>query len=154
MRFFVFLHVASMVSAVAVAYGPALLMRRAAQSRHVPTIRGVFGMARSTGRFIPILFVIGLAFGLLSIFLNGFDPFRPWLLFAYVLFTIGMVDGIRVHGPYAAAVADAADKSPDATISPELRSALDSPAESIVYWVDFVVVALILFDMIVKPFGL
>lgn len=153
-RFFVFLHVLSMVSAVAIAYGPAVLMRRAAQSRHVPTIRGVFGMARFTGPLIPVFFVAGLVFAIIAIIVNGFDPLRPWLLIAYVLFAIGMFDGFRIHAPYAVAVADAADKSPDAAISPELRTALDSPSESIVYWVDLAVVALILFDMIIKPFGL
>jgi hypothetical protein len=153
MRYFVYLHVLSMVSAVAVAYGPALMLRRAANTRHVPTIRSVFGMAGAFGKWIPILFLLGLGFAIIAIFANGFNPLRPWLLIAYVLFAIGMFDGARIHGPYAIAVAKAAASSPDEAPSAELRTALDNPGEAIAYWVDLGVVALILFDMIIKPFG-
>lgn len=152
MRVFVFLHVLAMVSAVTVAFGPAVIQRRAAQSRHVPTIRAVFGMAKFTGPLIPIFFLIGFVFAIISIFTNGWTPFQPWLLIAYVLFAIGMFDGFRIHAPYARAVAIAADKSPDTSMSPELRQALDNPAEAFVFWLDLAVITLILFDMIVKPF--
>ena len=152
MRVFVFLHVLSMVSAVTVAYGPALLTRRAAHSGSVPAIRTTFGAVRPLGKWIPILFLVGLGFAIIAIITEGFNPLQPWLLFAYVLFAIGMFNGARFHGPYAVAVADAADKSPDDAPSPELRAALDNRGEEITYWVDFAVIALILFDMIVKPF--
>jgi Predicted integral membrane protein (DUF2269) len=152
-RVFVFLHVLSMVSAVAVAYGPAVLMRRAGQTRNVPTIRGVFGTARSFGVLIPVFFLTGLAFAILAIITEHFNPLQPWLLTAYVLFAIGLFDGIRIHAPYALKVADAADRSPDSAPSAELEAALDNRGESVTYWLDLGVITLILFDMIVKPFS-
>src|SRR5436190_16820021 len=86
MRIFVFLHVLSMFAAVAASYGTAFLTHRAAATRHVPTIRGVFSMAKVVGPFIPVFFLSGFAFAVVAIFTEGFDPFRPWLLIAYVLF--------------------------------------------------------------------
>jgi hypothetical protein len=153
MRLFVFLHVLSMFTAVATTYGPAFLMHRAVATRHVPTIRGVFSMAKVLGPFIPIFFLTGFAFAVIAIFTEGFNPFRPWLLIAYVLFAIGMFTGIRIHAPWAQAVGAAAEASPDAAPSPELNRALDSPQETFGYWLDYGVVAALIFDMIIKPFG-
>jgi hypothetical protein len=153
MRTFVFLHVLAMVSAVTLTIGPALLMRRAAAGGHVPTIRGVFGVAQSFAFLIPIFFLTGLAFAIVAIFTESFNPLQPWLLIAYVLFAIGLVDGTRIHEPYGARVAAAAGESPDDAPSPALRAALDNRGEEVAYWVDIAVIGLILFDMIVKPFS-
>ena len=113
MRLFVFLHVLSMFSAVGASYGPAFLVHRAAATRHVPTIRGVFSTAKAVGPLTPVFFLSGFAFALLAIFTEGFNPFRPWLLIAYVLFAIGMFTGFRIHAPYGRAVGAAAEASPD-----------------------------------------
>ena len=153
MRIFVFLHVLAMFTAVATAYGPAFLMHRAAATRHVPTIRGVFSMAKVTGPLIPVFFLSGFAFALIAIFTEGFNPFRPWLLIAYVLFAIGLFTGARIHAPYAQAVGRAAEASPEEAPSPELNRALDNPSETIAYWLDYAVVISLIFDMIIKPFG-
>jgi hypothetical protein len=154
MRIFVFLHVLSMFTAVTASYGPAFLEHRAAATRHVPTIRGVFSMAKVLGPFIPVFFLAGLGFALIAIFTEGFNPFRPWLLIAYVLFAIGVFDGVRIHAPYARAVGIAAEASPDTAPSPELSRALDNPQEEFAHWLDYAVIAALIFDMIVKPFGL
>jgi Sec-independent protein secretion pathway component TatC len=153
MRIFVFFHVLSMFSAVAVAYGPAFLLHRAAATRHVPTIRAVFSMTKATGPLIPIFFLTGFGFALVAIFTEGFNPFRPWLLIAYVLFAIGMFTGFRIHAPYAQAVGRAAEASPDDAPSAELNQALDNPQETIAYWLDYAVIIGLIFDMIIKPFG-
>jgi hypothetical protein len=154
MRLFVFLHVLSMFSAVAVAYGPAFLLRRAAATRHVPTIRAVFSMGKVTGQLVAPLFIVGFLFGLIAIFTEGLNPFRPWLLIAYVLFAIGMFTGARIHAPYAIAVGTAAEASADTAPSPELNQALDNPQERFAYWLDYVVIIGLIFDMVIKPFGL
>jgi len=153
MRIFVFLHVLSMFTAVGTTYGPAFLMHRAVATRHVPTIRGVFSMAKVLGPFIPIFFLTGFAFAIIAIFTEGFNPLRPWLLIAYVLFAIGMFTGARIHGPYAQAVGASAEASPDEAPSPELNRALDNPQETFAYWLDYAVVGALIFDMIIKPFG-
>ena len=154
MRLFVFLHVLSMFAAVAAAYGPAFLEHRAAATRHVPTIRGVFSVGKAVGPLVPVFFLAGFAFAVIAIFTEGFNPFRPWLLIAYVLFAVGMYTGVAVHAPYVQAVGAAAEASPDAAPSSELNLALDNPQETVAYWADYAIVIAIIFDMIVKPFGL
>jgi hypothetical protein len=153
MRIFVFLHVLSMITAVAVSYTPAFLGHRAVATRHVPTIRAVFSTVNVLGPFIPIFFFTGLGFALIAIFTGGLNPLRPWLLIAYVLFAIGIFDGVRFHGPYAQAVGVAAEASPDNAPSPELNRAMDNPAETFTYWLDYAVIIGLIFDMIIKPFG-
>ncbi len=152
-QLFVFLHILSMFTAVAASFGPAYLTHRAVATRHVPTIRGVFSMVKPIGPLIPVFFVSGFVFALLAIFTGGFNPFRPWLLIAYVLFAIGMFTGARIHAPWAQAVGTSAEASPDAAPSAELNQALDSPQETFAYWLDYAVVIAIVFDMVVKPFG-
>ena len=46
------------------------------------------------------MFVAGLAFGVISIFVHGFNPFAPWLLMAYLLFVAGLVVGNFVTGAW------------------------------------------------------
>jgi len=65
-----------------------------------------------------------------------------------------MALGIQIHAPYARAVGMAAEASPDAAPSPELNRAMDSPVETFAYWLDYAIVIVIIFDMIMKPFGL
>src|SRR5437879_12317021 len=100
MRLFVFLHVLSMFTAFGTTYGPAFLMHRAVATRHVPTIRGVFSMAKVLGPFIPIFFLTGFAFAIIAILTVGFNPLRPWLFIAYFLLSIGMFTGAARLGPY------------------------------------------------------
>ena len=62
-------------AAVAASYGTAFLTHRAAATRHVPTIRGVFSMAKVVGPFIPVFFLSGFAFAVVAIF----TPFHGFL---------------------------------------------------------------------------
>ena len=93
MRILVFLHVLAMFGAVAVAGGGDLVLRRIAQTRDVRAIRTAFDVYGRIARLIPVLFGIGLIFGLIAIFVEAFNPFAPWLLLAYRLFIAGVLVG-------------------------------------------------------------
>jgi hypothetical protein len=152
-RIFVFLHIAVMFTAVAVTIGPNILLRRIGKSGEVPAIRHSFALAAPVTRFIPPLYMLGAALGIVAIFTNGFDPFQPFLLIAYVLFVIATVVGIRVTEPWFKRVIEASATSPDAAPSPELAAALDAPAGRFLDWFDPLIILLFIFDMVVKPFG-
>ena len=100
MRIFVFLHIATMFSAVAVTIGTTLLLRRIGRSGDVPTIRRSFAMAAPVIRFVPPLYMLGAALGIVAIFTNGFNPFAPFLLIAYALFILATVVGIVITDPW------------------------------------------------------
>lgn len=153
MRIFIFLHIATMFTAVAMAIGPTLLLRRIGQSGDVPAIRRSFAMAAPVIRFIPALFGVGALLGIVAIFTNDFDPFQPFLLIAYVLFVIATVVGIRFSGPWFKAVGKASAESPDAAPSPELAAALHHPTARFLDWFDPLIILAFIFDMVVKPFG-
>jgi len=153
MRIFVFLHVLTMFAAVAASYGPGIVLRRAAKTRNVPTIRATFRMAQPVGMAVPFLYVGGAILGLVAVFTNDFTPWAPWLLIAYVLFIFALVVGARVTGPWMARIGTAAAASPDEAPSPELSAAIDEPLQEYRYWIDYVVVTLLIFDMFVKPFS-
>ena len=83
MRIFVFLHVLTMFFAVAISGGVELFLMRIARTRDARTIRTVFELHQKLVKFVPLSFMLGLAFGVIAIFVNGFNPFAPWLLLAY-----------------------------------------------------------------------
>ncbi len=153
MRLFVFLHIATMFTAVAGTIGPTILLRRIGKSGDVPAIRRSFAMAAPIIKAAPALYGLGAALGIIAIFTNGFDPFQPFLLIAYALFVIATVAGILFNGPWFQRVAEASAASPDATPSSELAGALDAPVGRFLDWFDPIIILAFIFDMVVKPFG-
>lgn len=150
MRLFVFFHVMTMFSAVALAGGGEILLLRIARSRDVPAIRSAFDAHRRLGALVPGLFLLGFAFGVVAIFVDGFDPLQGWLLLAYPTFVAGMAVGAAVIGPWVKRVAIAAAASGDA-ISTELDAALADPRGrwgQLGFWA---ITVAIVFIMVVKP---
>ncbi len=153
MRLFVFLHVATMFTAVAMALGPAYLLQRIGRQADVPTIRRSFALAAPIFKAIPILFTSGAALGIVAIFTNGWNPFEPFLLIAYVMFVMATVVGITMDAPWEKRVTQLAADSPDDARSPELTAALHDPRMRWVNWFDRLIILAFVFDMIVKPFS-
>jgi hypothetical protein len=152
-RIFVFLHIATMFSAVAGTIGPTLLLRRIGKSGDVAAIRRSFAMAAPIIKAAPALYGLGAALGVVAIFANGFDPFQPFLLIAYGLFVVATLVGIRFNAPWFQRVAETSAESPDAAPSPQLAAALESPVARFLDWFDPLIILLFIFDMVVKPFG-
>ena len=153
MRIVVFLHVAIMFAAVALSIGPTFVLRRIGRSGDVPAIRRSFAVSARIVRAIPAVFGVGALLGIVAIFTGGLNPFRPFLLIAYVLFIIAAVVGAVITTPWFTRVTQLAAESPDTSPSPELSAALDDPRARFTDWFDPLIILLFLFDMIVKPFG-
>jgi hypothetical protein len=152
-RVIVFLHVVTMFTAVAAALGPAYLLQRISRNADVPTIRRSFALAGPIFKAIPIFFTTGAALGIVAIFTNGFDPFEPFLLIAYVLFVMATVVGITMDAPWERRVTQLAAESADEAPSPELTAALGDPRMKWVNWFDRLIILAFIFDMVVKPFS-
>jgi hypothetical protein len=150
-RILVFLHVFAMFGAVAVAGGGDLVMRRIAQTRDVRAIRTAFDVYGRVARLIPVLFGIGLVFGLIAIFVEAFDPFAPWLLLAYLLFIAGMLVGYLGIGRWGDRVFAAATASGDSA-SAELEAAVTDWRGRVALIALWALIAAIVFVMIIKPF--
>lgn len=150
MRIFVFLHVLTMFAAVAVSGGVELFLVQIAGTRNAAAIRTTFEVHGRLVRLVPLTFMVGLVFGIIAIFVNDFDPFAPWLLFAYPLFVAGILTGAFGIGPWADRVARAAAESGDPA-SPELEAAIADPRGRYAQVGFWMVVAAIVFVMVVKP---
>ena len=150
MRIFVFLHVLTMFGAVALSGGVDLLVLRVVATRDVRAIHTMLEARERLGRLIPVLFGIGLVFGLTAMVVEGFNPFAGWLLLAYPLFVAGILVGAlgiaRGHARVLAATASAPDSG-----TPELAELLASPAPryaTVIFWL---IIATLIFVMIMKP---
>jgi hypothetical protein len=152
-RIFVFLHIATMFTAVALTIGPTVLLRRIGKSGDVPAIRRSFAMAAPIIKAAPALYGLGAALGIVAIFTNGFNPFQPFLLIAYGLFVLATVVGIRLNAPWFQRVVQTSAESPDEAPSSELAAVLQDPVGRFLDWFDPIIILAFLFDMIVKPFG-
>ena len=149
-----FLHIAVIFTAITVGYGVTLLLQVAYMSGQVGIMRGVGYAAGKLGPMIPILFIAGGIFGLLTAIATGTDLLAPWLIIAYVLFVIAMLIGMfenaakgRKLGPLLMA-ADVTQPLPAA-----VRELFDSPRARYLLAIDVLVPFLFVFDMVVKPFS-
>jgi hypothetical protein len=88
-----------------------------------------------------------------AIFTNGYDPFRPWLLIAYALTVVAAVLPRFSAGAWAQRLGMAAATSPDTAPSDALAAAMDDPRAGSMLWLDFGVIAVLIADMVLKPFS-
>ncbi len=149
-----FVHITVMFVAVMVGFGGPLVMRMAYMTGQVAAVRGA-GMAFARlAPFIPILFVVGGVFGLLTAISWGLFPLTsPWLIIAYVLFAAAMVIGVVENAPWGKHLGALLAQTPDGPITPEIAAMFTDTRVVVMTVVDYAIVALIIFDMVVKPFS-
>lgn len=148
---FKYLHVLTMFAAVAAAFVPEIWLHVIARRGDVPGLRGYLPLTAQAGKLIPVLFVIGLVFGLLAAWAGELDFFQPWLIGAYVIFAIAMATGALVGGPWAVRMAEAASESPSDAPSPALTAAIRDQRGVISTTILMLSIIVIVFLMVAKP---
>ena len=146
-----FLHVLTMFTAVALAYGPAALMVVASRRRDVRALRGIVSTSERLGPAVGGAFVLGVILGFVAVFVHGFDPLAGWLVIAYVLFVLSLVMTFTFTNPWLRKVAAAAEASPDDHMSPELEALVNSPRNQALLVVDALLIVALIADMVLKP---
>lgn len=149
----VFLHVVVMFTAVAISYGPELLLILAIRTRRVETIRAVVGVTERMQVAIPVFYFTGAGLGLLAAIKIGYPLLTPWLVIAYVLLGYNLAIGGAVFGPWTKRVAVMTRDLPDGPVTSELDAVVNSPTIRWLTWIDLAVIVTIVFDMVVKPFS-
>jgi hypothetical protein len=148
-----FLHIAAMFAAVSIFVGQGILEGAVARSGDVGALRRVLA---AEDRFAPIggvLFLLGIGFGVATAIVGDFDLTQAWLLVAYVLAAIILVNAFAYHIPTANRLKALADASPDNEASAELRAAIGAPIGAVMNVVDSVVWLGLIFVMVAKPFS-
>lgn len=149
-----FLHITVMFAAITVGFGGGVVMRFAYMTGQVAAIRGVGMSLVRLSRFIPVLFITGGLLGLLTAISWDLYPLTaPWLIIAYVLFAVAMAIGVLENGPWGRRMGALLANTPDGPLTPEIRAMFTDTRVVVLTAVDYVIVALILFDMVVKPFS-
>ncbi len=146
-----FLHIAFIFSSIALVYGTEILLHRISRSGDTRTIRTVFGMARPIGTIAPIIFMVGVGFGLTAGVVNGYNLLAPWLLATYVLVAALMAAGLRITVPWMNRVGELAAAAPDGPASGELMAILHDRRAALLTWVSIVIDLLIVALMVFKP---
>lgn len=147
---FKFLHVVTMIFAVALALTGEIVVRRVAASGDRIAIRTAIERTKAlSGPISGGLFVLGLVFGILAALTGQFDLLRPWLIASYVLFASAFAIGLGVIDPWVARLESAASGGDGAA----LRAVIDDPRARIgAVTLQALVVGLV-FLMVVKPLG-
>lgn len=148
---FKYLHILTIIAAVAAAMIPELVLHAIARQGDVASLRGFVKVAEPVGKAVPILFVVAALLGFGAVFTGSFDPLRPWLLASYVVFVIAMAVGGLMTAPWSKRVAEAAFASPVDTPSQQLRAAIHDPRGMISTVILLSAIAVLVFLMVVKP---
>jgi hypothetical protein len=148
-----FLHITVIFAAITVSFGPAIVLLLAVRTGQVATVRGVALAMRPLGRFIPILFVTGGLFGLLTGINLAYNLLAPWLVIAYVLFAIAMIQGATLSSRFAARLEAAIATARDGPLTPAIAGIFAEPRFKALVGVDYVVTLALVLDMVVKPFS-
>lgn len=120
-----------MFAAVAAAVIPEVVLHVVANTRDARAIVTMAHIAERIGKVIPVFFIGGAVFGLLSAWTGQMDFTAPWLLATYVLFITAMVAGILFSDPWVGRLGTAAAASGDGGPSPALQAVIDEPKAKI-----------------------
>lgn len=148
-----FLHILSMFGAVSLFLGGEAILGATTRSMDVRAIRRVARTTKITDNIGIVLFLVGVGFGVGTAWVGDFDFFQPWLIIAYALAGLVVVEGFVYFEPHGARLRAAADQSPDEAPSEELARLINPRRETIIMVQDTLLWASIIFVMVVKPFS-
>lgn len=146
-----FLHIAMMFTAVGVATGTEVMAHRVASSGDVRGIRTFFSQARPIAKAIPVLYLSGVALGLLAAWQGALNLFAPWLVIAYVLFALTLALHATVGAGWFRRMDSLAAASPDNAASPELAAAADELSARLLLWYTLGIIVVFVYLMVAKP---
>jgi Predicted integral membrane protein (DUF2269) len=152
MRVFIFLHILTMFTGVALGYGAMAWLWLSARSRDLVAMRGMLSGFQRYEKLIPITFTLGIILGLIAVFTNGYDPLRPWLIIAYVLAAGLVITGSRVITPWIKTVREAVEGT-EGDRADGLPTPFRDQRSITLLSLDLGMLIAIIADMVLKPFS-
>ena len=142
-----FLHIAAMFSASTIIVGADLYFLRVARGGSAVATAQLGHAIRRRGPITGPIVEIGVAFGLLTAVLGGFNVLAPWLIAAYLVVIAMMVFAFRVAAPEFTAILEAADGGSDEAVAARVATGRFRRIATI----DAALFAVAIFLMVVKP---
>jgi hypothetical protein len=148
------LHILSMFGAVAVLAGGGLVRNAVLHTGDVRAIRQALAVERRlANRLGAPLLVTGIGFGLVTAVQMGYPLLAPWLVIAYGLLALNLLNGAVLYERHARGLATAAATTTDLTASGELARLIRSPRTWVLNAVDAVLWVGLIVTMVLKPFS-
>ena len=135
-----FLHIAVMFLAIAVHTGSQLFAWIALRWGPPGSLLGVVQVYGRLGTVVPVLFIVGGLLGLATTIAFGYSLLAPWLVIAYVGFVVAAAYASRVSAPTINGLGGDA-------------AAIDMNRVQLVIAGDAAIVAILIADMVFKPFS-
>lgn len=150
---FKYLHVVAMFFAIALAVSTELVVRRVAASADARAITTTVSRVRPLANLSTLFFLAGIAFGFVAALSGQMNLLAPWLILSYVAVAGAFLIGMLVTDPWVGRLHTAASTSPDGEASAELQAVIAEPLARSGTWALMVLVAILVFLMVVKPFA-
>lgn len=150
---FKYVHVLAMFLAIALALSTEQVVRRVAGSRDPRSIETAIVRSEPLSRMSDALFGIGIVAGVIAALTGNMSLLAPWLVLAYVAVAGAFAIGMLVIQPWVTSLKAAAAASHDGTASAELLTVIDDPRARAGSWALAGLIALLIFLMVVQPFG-
>ena len=142
-----FTHIAAMFMAASVTVGGDLLFLRIAGDGDAPTTARLGHAIRRRGPLTKPVYEVGLAFGLLTALLGGFNLLAPWLIGAYVVIAAMVVVSNWVAAPASTRILEVAETGDAGAV----RAAMASTGYARTARLTGLLFAIAIFLMVVKP---
>jgi hypothetical protein len=140
-------HVATMFAAATIQVGADLYFLKVAEDGDAQTTARLGHAVRRRGPITGPILEIGIAFGVITALIGGFNLLAPWLLASYIVIALGTVSVFRWAAPAFTALLEAADAGDDARIAALLAQGPYRPAAL----ANAAMYAVVIFLMVVKP---
>ena len=145
---FKYLHVVTMFFAIALAVSTELVVRRVAMSRDPGAISTAIARSRALSNLSSVLFLAGIAFGIIAALTGNMNLLAPWLVLSYVAVAAAFAVGMFIVDPWVQRLDGAAAGS-----SGDLAIVVEEPIARAGSWALMGLIALLVFLMVVKPFA-
>ena len=154
MLIFKALHIFALVAMIAVFSGCELLVEAAIWRRDVAALAALHLLERRN--LIPVfglaLFAAGVVFGLLTVATAGFDFLEGWLIAAYILVALFLVNSIVMGRRAVQLLNDAGEVAEGRRPAEDLIQSMPSSRGVYLFVTNMAIFAAIILDMVFKPF--
>jgi hypothetical protein len=147
-----FLHIASMFTSVTLLFAYDIVLHRSAARGDVATVRAVGKLKPLVENSGVVMFLLGVAFGIITALVGPFELTQGWLITAYVLVALILVLGGGPESVWLKQLIQAADQDGGDGQSAEFVARVHDPRRHL-SWVSAVLYAAVIYVMVYKPFS-
>ena len=147
-----FLHIASMFTSVTLLFAYDIVLHRSAARGDVATVRAVGKLKPLVENSGVAMFLLGIAFGVITALVGPFDLTQGWLITAYVLVALILVIGGGPESAWLRQLIQAADQDGGDGASAEFTARAHDPRRHL-SWVSAILYAAVIYVMVYKPFS-